>query len=83
MKTYIEYQTNGTENWADEYSGGFCWSNGRDEESSRPHATLAEAQQDAIDWEAGRRDRYEGSEEEASDARNRHLNQRCDDARGA
>ena len=46
-------------------------------------ATLHEAKQDAIDWEAGRKERYEGSEEEAIDARNRYLNQKTDDARGA
>jgi len=60
---------------------GFCWSNSRDEEGAL-FPTLLEAQQDAINWKAGRRERYEGSDEEAEDARHRHLNQRTADAKG-
>ena len=83
MQTYVEFELNGLGYSAAETLGGFVWGNDRGEESSRFHATLLEAQQGAIDWERGRRERYEGSEEEVADARDRYLNQRCDDARGA
>jgi hypothetical protein len=79
----MQFKVNGTEYIADETRGGFVWSNDRYEESAAFHATPLESQQDALDWESGRAARYEGTEEEATDARNRHLNQRSDDARGA
>jgi len=83
MQDNIEFTLNGTIYRIDATHGGFVWDNSRDEESAAYHVTPLESQQDAIAWEAGRRKRYEGSDEEAGDARSRYLNQRTADARGA
>ena len=84
MRDYIEFEINGRQYWAKRNSSNamFSWCNQFDEQG-RDCATPLAAQQDAIAWESGRRERYEGSAEEAEDARNRYLNRRCDEARGA
>ena len=82
MDDYIEFKLTDTDYSSDKTHEGFIWTNSLNEEACRYFATQAEAQQDAMNWEAGRKARYEGSEEEAVDARNRHLNQRSEDARG-
>ena len=50
---------NGTTYWVEEFSQGFAWNNSRDEGAANSpfRSTKLEAQQDAIDWEAARKER--------------------------
>lgn len=86
MQDSIEFNLNGTEYSAGliphgTYEGMYCWSTSKEE--GEPKLTLEAAQQDAIDWESGRKDRYEGSEEQDRDAYWEAVNRRMDDRKEA
>jgi hypothetical protein len=71
---YIEFEIAGVPYWAADAGDHFFWDNDAGEYDNKKYATMAEAQQGAIDWEAGRDERYEGSERQELDLRGAYIN---------
>lgn len=64
------YEINGTEYWIEEFDEGFAWNNAADEGDAHSafRPSHLEAPQDAIDWEAGRKERDRQAAEDENHA---------------
>lgn len=81
----MQYEINGMDYWIEEFDVGFGWNNSKDEQQDDERkffTTELEALQDAMNWEAGRKERYHGSLEQATDYYNAYINQKIADRKG-